>query len=423
MSLVVSGRVGVRRWDQKGDRVVSKHGRKHSRWTRTFSIVSRSLTRAWRFVSRENIPRLAFLMLCLMALVGVVALMVERRTPGSQITSFGRALYWAMITMSTVGYGDIVPKTTLGRVVTGVLVFSGMGLISLFTATIASVLTAKRIRKGMGLEQIKVTNHIVICGWNRNGEKIMDGLRQSEVEKEHDVVLVNTQPEEKVDEVLSAYRDLNLKYVRGDFVQENVLNRANLGQAYTAVVLAEGANPDDRTIRGVLAIKSIKPEIKVCVEILDPENEEHLRRLDVEDIIIRGEYSGFLLASAATAPGITQVARELLSYDAGNEIWRSDIPSECIGRPFEELASYFRKQHGALLIGVIVEEKGLPVEDMVGDDSSPIDAFIKRKFLEAGRDLLAESSKRSRVVLNPEEGYEIGEDDRAIVIATGPIQI
>ena len=399
--------------------------RKRCRPVRFFCAMGRSLCRAWRFISQENITRLALLMLCLITVIGTVVLVVEQRKPDGDIESFGNAIYWAMITMSTVGYGDIVPKTTLGKVATGFLVFSGMGLISLFTATIASVLTAKRIKQGMGLEQIKVTGHIVICGWNNNGEKIVQGLCQSGVGTNCDIVLVNTLPEERVDELLLKYRDLGLemKYVRGDFVQESVLLRANIGGASAAVVLAEGENPDDRTFRGTLAIKSIKPEVKVCAEVMDSESEQHLRRLDVDDIIISGEYSGFLLASAATAPGITQVVRELLTYESGNEIWRSDIPPEYVGRIFGELVTYFRTHHRAILIGIISEEKGLPMEDIVGDDASPIDAFIKRKFQEAGRDIMAEARKKAQTLLNPEDSYEIGEDDRAVVISSEPIQI
>ena len=239
------------------------------------------------------------------------------------------------------------------------------------------------------------------------------------------VVLVNIQPEDMIDELLFRYRDrdLELKYVQGDFVQESVLLRANIEQAYASVVLAEGETPDDRTIRGALAIKSIKPEVKVCAEVMDPESEQHLRRLDVDDIIISGEYSGFLLASAATAPGITQAVRELLTYDSGNEIWRSDIPTEYVGRTFGELAAYFRMHHRAILIGVVMEEAGLPVADIVGDDASPIDAFIKRKFSEAGRDIMGETRKKAHILINPEDGYEIGEDDRALVITSEPIQL
>ena len=399
-----------------------KQRKTRCRPVRFFFNLGRKLLRAWQFVSQEHIPRLALLMVCLMAVVGMIVLIVEQ--PKGQITSFGDAIYWAMITMSTVGYGDLTPQTPLGKVVTGLLVFSGMGLISLFTATIASVLTARKIRQSVGLEQVDATGHIVICGWNNNGEKIIDGLCQGGVGGGAVVVLVNIQPEDMIDELLFRYRDrdLELKYVQGDFVQESVLLRANIEQAYAAVVLAEGETPDDRTIRGALAIKSIKPEVKVCAEVMDPESEQHLRRLDVDDIIISGEYSGFLLASAATAPGITQAVRELLTYDSGNEIWRSRIPAEYVGRTFGELTTYFRMHHRAILIGVVMEEAGLPVEDIVGDDASPIDAFIKRKFREAGRDIMGETRKKARILINPEDSYEIGEDDRALIITSEPIQ-
>lgn len=75
----------------------------------------------------------------IITLVGALAeLDVERGVPGAQITSFGEALWWAFVTITTVGYGDFTPVTSQGRIVaTGMMIF-GVALLGTVTATLAS---------------------------------------------------------------------------------------------------------------------------------------------------------------------------------------------------------------------------------------------------------------------------------------------
>jgi len=81
-----------------------------------------------------------------------------------------------------------------------------------------------------------------------------------------------------------------------------------------------------------------------------------------------------------------------------------------------ELSAYFKKEHEALLIALLTERKGLALENILTDDYSAIDQFIKRKFEEAGKDYF---SKKERITatLNPADDILLTEDDSAVVIA------
>ncbi|MCK5118737.1 MAG: NAD-binding protein [Candidatus Latescibacteria bacterium] len=387
----------------------------------------RRLKRAVRFLWETNIPRLAVLLLVVM-FVGATTVGIIEHTTGArdQFGSLSDAVWWALVTISTVGYGDKVPVTGWGRILTGVLIFAGMGCVSILTATIASVMTARRIKEGRGLEQINFKGHTVICGWNRNVERVIEGIIQGTAQ-EMGVVLINEMPEEVINEMLFKFRDTNIKYVRGDFVQESVLRRANLSEAHAAIILAderEGqqGNADDRTILATLTIKSIEPEVKVCAELLDAENEPHLRRADADEVITSGAFSGFLLANAAVAPGVTQAIQELLTHDLGNKFWSAQIPSHYVDRTFGELSDYFRKTHQAILIGLVREERGMGLDDILTDDYSSIDQFIREQFDEAGKNVGTDVGGRIHLTVNPDDEAPIGEQDQAIIIAQQRIE-
>lgn len=360
-----------------------------------------------------------------MFLGAVVVRLLEYQDPSGEpsptdFSTLGNALWWSLVTILTIGYGDIAPKTPLGRLAASVVMLTGVIAISTLTGLIASALTEGRLRAARGLEQVKAKGHVIVCGANNHLERILEGLRHIDPFEQHGVVLVNELGEEQVQQLLLKHEDLDIQFVRGDFAQEAVLRRANVQQAHSAIILSSSdrheRTADERTLLATLAIKGITPDIRVSVEILDPANERHLRLADADDIVVAGEHTAFLLASAAVAPGLPQAVRDLLTHESGAPIARVSIPREYVGKTFEDLARYFRAEHQAILIGVAGQEQGIPIRTMLSGGSE-IDLFIERKFREVGRDLVAESRKQVGYLLNPPDDYEIKPDDMAIVIS------
>jgi voltage-gated potassium channel len=378
--------------------------------------------RAFLFVlKKENFFLILGITFAILFCGGIALYFFEHRV-NKTVTSLGDALYWAVISMTTTGYGDISPSTSGGRVVAVIVVLSGLFLLSLVTATFASVFVEKKIREGKGLETIKFKEHIVLCGWNRNATEVIESLLRLLPSKKLKLVLVNELPEEEGESLRYKYRDYDFKLLRGDFTREDVLARANIREADSAILLTDTSGQhslekaDERTILATLAIKSVAPEVKTCAELLNPENRQHLRRANVDEIVVRGEHIGSLLAGATASPGLSRVLASLLSPEEENNLWKVVIPAGFIGKSFGELTVYFREKHQAILIGLLKEQKGLALENILTDDYSAIDRFIKQKFEEAGRDTF---SKEERVVslLNPAEETVLTAEDSAVVIA------
>lgn len=374
--------------------------------------------RHWLTLRRENIPRIGLLSIILL-LVASGAIYVVERTEGQQsFTSFGEALWYGAVTMTTVGYGDLTPRSGPARAIAVVLMLGGMGLLSLFTATVASVMVARKIKVSRGLEVIdKMKGHVLVCGWNQHAERVLDGLL---AQPDEQVVLVNEVPEEGMNELLTRYRGRDVSYVRGDPAVEGVLFRANVQQARSAVVLADassgaGTASDELTTLVTLAIKSLNPNVKVTAEAVEMKSETHLRRAGADDIVITGEYNGFLLSSTAIVPGISQVVRGLLS-SSGNCLRREPVPVGLAGRTFGELFQELRGRYGFLTLAIVSESKGITLDDLTDDDSL-VDQFIKQQFSDAGMDYLRFEDGGIRVLVNPDDAYIVGEGDIAIGIS------
>ncbi|MDP8229310.1 MAG: ion channel, partial [Candidatus Electryoneaceae bacterium] len=145
--------------------------------------------------------------------------------------NFFTGVWWALVTMTTVGYGDIVPQTTLGRIIGSVVIFSGVVITSVFTATVSSLLVTAKIREGKGLEQIKYRDHLVICGWSHVTRQLLDTLDDlPKVSLLMTVLVADIQPA-LAEELITRYSNLGMKFVRGDWTHETILKRAGVDQA------------------------------------------------------------------------------------------------------------------------------------------------------------------------------------------------
>ena len=394
------------------------HLRLKDAWSKLASILTVFLTT----LKQERIFFLAGGVL-IMVLLGALGFALNEKTGGDFGSRIGQGIWWAAVTITTVGYGDVVPKTWGGRLVGVGLMLSGVILLSLTTATIASVFIERKIRRERGLESISAHDHIIILGWHHRGTQILKNLFYR-IDRRTAVILINNLPPEQFESLKSEFEGYPLHYIRGDFTHEEVLLKADLGQARRAVILADRVdNPpreqvDQRTLLAALAIKSLNPKVEICAEILYQENRMHLERAHVEDIILRGEYDSALIASATESAGLFKVLQTLLSPEGPN-FYALEIPARFKGAVLKVFAAHLKERNQALLIGLFTEGQRLKLEDLLSGEHSAIDDFIYRKFNEAGKAHLFGLHKVD-FLINPPDDHILSPQEVAVVIAEQP---
>ena len=376
-----------------------------------------------RTFQRERVFALATFITILVLLGGLGFLLTERLGNHSIPQQFGLGLWWALVTITTVGYGDVTPTTTAGRLVGSALMVGGLVSFSLVTATVASIFIERKFRRERGLETVKETNHILILGWHYDGETLLDQLLRR-LPPTASVVLVNQLTPEKMDNIRVKYPEHEPLFVWGDYSREEVLLRANVRFAYKAIILAgrqEGetaAEVDQRTLITALTLKSLHPKIKILAELLRPDNKSYLERAGAEQILIRGQYDSSILAGAIASPGLYQVLDSLLNAE-GFTVWAVEVPFGFQGRPVKDLADYLKEHYQALLIAVYSEGRPLTMDDLLGDEPSAIDDFIRSKFAETGMAYLFGRTKMD-FQINPPDTQVLGPQHRVVVIAAQP---
>lgn len=311
----------------------------------------------WQFLFKEKIVQLFSVVLAIILSSGVAITWLEPDI------SFGNGLWWSVVTLTTVGYGDISPASPGGRVLAIIIMFFGIGLLGTLSASLAAIIISHRLKENKGMCAADFQGHLILCEWNHRTRDILKELRTSAHTKDQKIVLIANIDEKPVD-------DDNLFFVKGT-VCEETLAKANISQAKTVIVLGddtlETTSRDAKVVLATLTIESLANNVYSVVELVDEANAVHCRRAQADEIIVGSELSSRLIASAAIDHGISRVVSELLSTQYGNELFSIPLPEELVKSKFIDVFTMMKRERHSIVLGVLRGNNGEHVSNPPSD--------------------------------------------------------
>ncbi len=367
------------------------------------------------------------LLIVAMLVVGTMGFWFFEHYPNGQIHDAFGALWWAVVTLTTVGYGDMVPVTVGGKIMGVFVMICGIGLVSTLTGNLASMLVERKAKKRKGLLKVNLTNHVIIVGWNDFGLELIKTLRDNNVigstqKSFSDLVLVNGL---EVDERESIAFQLDmgerLHFVRGNITQEAVLQRAGMASAKVAYLLSQHENQsskdaDQETLYTALAIREIAPNLPMYGEVALPENRKHLLRAGVNEILVRGQLSSLILGLMGTNPSMWTFLQEILGMRGNNHVGFQNLTHDEKQLSWGDMMSVFRKD-GRLPLALCQVSKQISLEDVL-DPGSALDQFILELFESSGQETTM-GQAGPRVVANPPDSEALSSYDAILFLYPG----
>ncbi|WP_100332097.1 potassium channel family protein [Bacillus xiapuensis] len=302
----------------------------------------------YKYVEAPLVVRILGMAVFFITLFGAAVHFIEPQT----FPTIFEGIWWAVVTASTVGFGDYAPKTVAGRVLGIGLIFIGAGFLSAYFINLAAaaVTSQNTLREGKAVYAHK--NHLVIVGWNERSKEIIDRLQEMPVPRH--IVLIDDSLRE------NPYPEKVVHFIQGAPYKDETLKKANVKDAATALITSDQNKnevyADMNAILTLVAMKGCQPSLYCVVEILTTDQVINAKRAGADEVIETNRHASSIMLNSLYFDGISHTITHLLDPLNGGHLKVMSVKEEWKQLSFRELASLLL-QDRILLIGIKQGEK------------------------------------------------------------------
>ena len=286
--------------------------------------------------------------------------------------SFLDALYMTVITLSTVGYGEVQPLATAGRIFTMLLIFSGLGIVFYGAGLIAREVIEGEFQRTFGRRKVQrqieqLSDHFIVCGFGRMGRIVCKELVAKPV------------PFVVIERTAEALRDVEAEQfllVEGDATEDHILLQAGIKRARG---LVSALSTDSDNVYVALTARELNPDLLIVARAEDERSERKLLHAGATRVVSPYVIGGHRMANALLRPAVLDVI---------------------------DLATHYRS------IELQIEEVQIP-KGGVGGGSTLQDSGIRESL---GIIVIAIKKPNGEMVFNPTHDARIVEGDRLVVM-------
>jgi voltage-gated potassium channel len=281
--------------------------------------------------TRSPVVELSRRILLALGLLLLMVLIVVVDRDGYRDTADGRvglidSIYYATVTLTTTGYGDITPVTPTARLVSAILVTPlRIAFLVVLVGTTLEVLAneGRQIMRDSRWRK-RMKDHVVVVGYGTKGRSAVQTLLSNGVKKDLIVVI-----DPRAQAIIDAGND-QIAAFHGDATRRAVLRRAEVGLAREVIVTTDR---DDSAVLVTLAIRQLNPKAHVVVAVREEDNVPLVRQSGANAVVTSSEAVGRLLGLSAVSPNLGEVMEDLLTYGEGLEVAERPVLGREVGKP------------------------------------------------------------------------------------------
>lgn len=287
--------------------------------------------------------RIAFLLIFLVISTGTVGYYTIEHYP------LADAFYMTMITIGTVGFMEVHPLSNEGRLFTSILILLSFGTFAYGLSAITSAIVEGQLAAYFSGYKLKteishLSNHIIVCGYGRNGQQACKQLQSRGL----DFVVIEK------DEVICKELRNNAKflYLEGDATDDRVLNEARI---HHAKALISTLDKDTNNLFVVLSARNINPDLHIISRASEEGSDKKLYIAGANNVIMPDKIGGAHMAALVSRPDILEFLDVLSSNDNITdahleEILKLDFKSNYINKSIKDLDIHHKT--GITIIGI-----------------------------------------------------------------------
>ncbi len=263
--------------------------------------------------------------------------------------NFLDAAYMAVITLGSVGYGEVQPLSENGRIFTIIYICIGVGTLAyLFSRLVELILAAELSgmlqRRRMEKQLNSLKGHVIVCGYGRVGRSAVTVL-----EDDKKVVIIDNDPT-----LCEAVNKDGRIALSGDATHDSILTQAGIDRAWGLIATA---GEDAINLVVVLSARTLNPDLHIVARASYPENEQKLLRAGANRVISPYYIGGQRMAQSLLNPQLTEFL-DVLRLKSGVEMWLEEVQvqagSPLVGQTVVE--ANVRRKTGVTLLAIVSEE-------------------------------------------------------------------
>lgn len=288
----------------------------------------------------------AFILLIGIVIIGIIGFIVIENY------SLLDAIYMTIITISTVGYGEIEPLTSEGQIFTTFLIIFSFGIFAYAITTLTRYIVDGIFRHYFMDTKIKnriskLKNHVIVCGYGRNGKQAMQELSMHQVA----TIIIDSR-----ETIIDHLREIpNVLYIEGDATSDQTLENANIQNAQALIT----ALPNDaNNLFVVLSAKEINPDLRIISRASDAQTVKKLKSAGATNVIMPDRIGGQRMAKLVAQPDVVEFLDHIM-LQTPDEVYIEELScvnmDSCVAdKTIGEWA--IRQNTGANIIGLKTKE-------------------------------------------------------------------